>query len=251
MPGQEYRARSGQQGTWEVSFLGEHVAKRSFQKYDGEDGAAAQVLWEAWRHHTRRTGQACQVPWLVAKFDCSETGVETRQRAAVTSDSTLLAALVNRGGGRGRGRGAKVSRVSTAEPSSSSSRPAGSTAKPVAPEKKKMLKQLQNEPKVPKQAAQPKGEKKKPQQKLKKQIQQHQTLQKGTRLQQVLPVLILIQTPVLDPVLILVDEEHEGTGIPAQIRPSNPAPLLAVEFSTFFRAKTSKPQQLQQRLFPF
>jgi hypothetical protein len=27
--------------------------------------------------------------------------------------------------------------------------------------------------------------------------------------------------------------------------------LLAVEFSTFFRAKTSKPQQLQQRLFPF
>jgi hypothetical protein len=117
--------------------------------------------------------------------------------------------------------------------------------------RKKMLKQLQNEPKVPKQAAQPKGENKKTLQKLKKQLQQHQTLQKGTRLQQVLPVLILIQTPVLDPVLILVDEEHEGTGIPAQIRPSNPAPLLAVEFSTFFRAKTSKPQQLQQRLFPF
>ena len=118
--------------------------------------------------------------------------------------------------------------------------------------RKKMLKQLQNEPEVPKEVVQTgRGEKKKTLQKLKKQLQQHQTLQKGTSLEQVHPVLILIQTPVLDPVLILVDEEHEGTGIPAQIRPSNPAPLLAVEFSTFFRAKTSKPQQLQQRLFPF
>jgi hypothetical protein len=96
-----------------------------------------------------------------------------------------------------------------------------------------------------------KRRKKKPLQKLKKQLQQHQTLQKGTSLEQVLPVLILIQTPVLDPVLILVDKEHEGTGRPAQIRQSNPAPLLAVEFGTFFRAKTSKPQQLQQTLFPF
>jgi len=161
LPGEEYRAHSGQQGTWEVSFLGEHVAKRSFQKYDGEDGAAAQVLWEAWRHHTRRTGQACQVPWLVAKFDCSETGVETRQRAAVTSDATLLAALVNRGGGRGRGRGAKVSRVSTAEPSSSSSRPAGSTAKPVAPEKKKNAKAASKRTKSPKAGCAAKRRKKK------------------------------------------------------------------------------------------
>ena len=136
MPGLEYRAHSGQQGTWEVSFLGQHVAKRSFQKYDGEDGAATQVLWEAWRHHARRTGQACQVPWLVAKFDFSDTGAEARQSAAVAADSTPLAALAVRGSGRGR-RGS----ASTAEPSASSSGLAGGTAEPANPGKKQAAKQ--------------------------------------------------------------------------------------------------------------
>lgn len=37
-------------------------------KHGGEDGAAKHVLWAAWCHHTRRTGRACELPWLMAEF---------------------------------------------------------------------------------------------------------------------------------------------------------------------------------------
>jgi hypothetical protein len=61
------------------------------------------------------------------------------------------------------------------------------------------------------------GEKSKPPQKLKKGLQRHQALQKGTSLAQVLLV-PLILTPVLDPVLTLVEKENKGTERPAQIQ---------------------------------
>ena len=131
-------AHSGPQGTWEVSFLGEHMAKR---RYDGEDGAAAQVLWEAWRHYARRTGQACQVPWLMAKFDFSDSGSQARQSKVQQWLQTPLLwqlwqfVVV----GRGRGRGGRAS-VSTAGPSASSSGFAGGTAEPANPGKKQAAK---------------------------------------------------------------------------------------------------------------
>ena len=93
LPSQDYRAHRGLQGTWEVSFHGEHLAKRSFQKYGSEDAAAAQVLWIAWCHHTRRTGQPCQLEWLLARFDISAGGELARTQAAATLDNCHLADL--------------------------------------------------------------------------------------------------------------------------------------------------------------
>ena len=39
LPTDSYRAHRGRQNTWEVSFLGQHLAKRSFLKYGGEGNA--------------------------------------------------------------------------------------------------------------------------------------------------------------------------------------------------------------------
>lgn len=93
MPSPDYKAHRGLQGTWEVSFQGRHLAKRSFQKFGSEDGAATQILWLAWCHHTRRTGQPCQLPWLLSRFDISETGDRLRSAAAEAAEATPLIQL--------------------------------------------------------------------------------------------------------------------------------------------------------------
>ena len=114
-----------------MTYLGEHVAKRSFQKYEGEDGAACQVLWEAWRHHFKKTGQPCQVPWLVAKFDCSEAGAEERRRTADITDSASLLTLgtVPKRSGSSRASASRPARCSS-DPTSSTATPAKIIVKP-------------------------------------------------------------------------------------------------------------------------
>lgn len=102
LPNEEYRAHLGTQGTWEVSWMAEHIAKRSFLKYGGESGAAAQVLWAAWEHHTRRTGQRCTLPWLVAAFDRTSAGALAREEAAAALEDTALANLGPQAKKRGR-----------------------------------------------------------------------------------------------------------------------------------------------------
>ena len=68
LPSEHYKPAQGLQNTWEVSFRGEHVAKRSFLKYGSAAMAAKHVLWEAWGHHFRRTGERCPIPWLLKIF---------------------------------------------------------------------------------------------------------------------------------------------------------------------------------------
>ena len=68
LPSEHYQPSRGLQNTWEVSFRGEHIAKRSFLKYGSEAMAAKHVLWEAWGHHFRRTGEPCPIPWLRKLF---------------------------------------------------------------------------------------------------------------------------------------------------------------------------------------
>ena len=58
LPSEHYVPMRGLQNTWEVSWQGEHIAKRSFLKYGSESMAAKHVLWEAWGHHFRRTGRS-------------------------------------------------------------------------------------------------------------------------------------------------------------------------------------------------
>ena len=38
------------QDSWSVSYSGKHLAKRSFKKYGGEDGAVKELLQHAWLH---------------------------------------------------------------------------------------------------------------------------------------------------------------------------------------------------------
>lgn len=57
-------------------------------KHGGEDGAAKHVLWAAWCHHTRRTGQACELPWLLAEFGAAG-GIDP----AEAYDNTVLTDL--------------------------------------------------------------------------------------------------------------------------------------------------------------
>ena len=68
LPSEHYKPAQGLQNIWKVSFRGEHVAKRSFLKYGSEAMAAKHVLWEAWGHHFRRTGERCPIPWLRKLF---------------------------------------------------------------------------------------------------------------------------------------------------------------------------------------
>ena len=90
MPSEHYVPSRGVQSTWEVSFRGEHVAKRSFLKYGGEAMAAKHVLWEAWAHHFRRTGEPCPIPWLRNLFG-KPAGDDAAQHARL--DSATLASL--------------------------------------------------------------------------------------------------------------------------------------------------------------
>jgi hypothetical protein len=84
-PSEHYKPAQGLQNTWEVSFRGEHVAKRSFLKYGSEAMAAKHVLWEAWGHHFRRTGERCPIPWLRKLF----TSEADLQDEAALDDATL------------------------------------------------------------------------------------------------------------------------------------------------------------------
>ena len=134
LPSASYSCARGIQNTWEVSYLSQHIAKRSFLKYGGEDLAAKHILWEAWAHHTRRTGEACQVSWLQAMFGLTAEAKSGRDKAAAQLDSLPLPAL---------GRQLKRRRKQPAEPtpdaaepsfeaaafggSSAASAPAGST----------------------------------------------------------------------------------------------------------------------------
>ena len=81
------------------------------------------------------------MPWLMAKFDFSDSGSQARQSKVQQWLQTPLLwqlwqfVVV----GRGRGRGGRAS-VSTAEPSASSSGFAGGTAEPANPGKKQAAK---------------------------------------------------------------------------------------------------------------
>ena len=131
MPNPDYKAHAGKQGTWEVSYRGSHVAKRSFLKHGGEDSAAKHVLWAAWCHHTHRTGQPCQLPWLLEEFGI---GAVAEDVAAQALDATALADLgeprkrkragknpsSSSGGGRAPAETAAGDRPRAGNPSSSS-----------------------------------------------------------------------------------------------------------------------------------
>jgi hypothetical protein len=85
LPSEHYKPAQGLQNTWEVSFRREHVAKHSFLKCGGEAAAAKRVLWEAWGHHFRRTGERCPIPWLRKLF----TSEADLQDEAALDDATL------------------------------------------------------------------------------------------------------------------------------------------------------------------
>lgn len=131
LPSALYSCLRGVQNTWEVSFQGQHIAKRSFLKYGGEDMAAKHVLWEAWAHHTRRTGESCQVLWLQTLFGTSTEAQTLRQRQGAALDATALAQTV---GDASRKKAPRQRRPAkqAAEPGASAAEPAGEAAEPAA-----------------------------------------------------------------------------------------------------------------------
>jgi hypothetical protein len=105
LPSEHYKPARGLQNTWEVSFRGEHVAKRSFLKYGSEAMAAKHVLWEAWGHHFRRTGERCPIPWL-RKLFTSEADLQ--DEAAL--DAATLGSLAAKAAAPKRARAKKKPR---------------------------------------------------------------------------------------------------------------------------------------------
>ena len=93
LPSEHYQPSRGLQNTWEVSFRGEHVAKRSFLKYGSEAMAAKHVLWEAWGHHFRRTGEPCPIPWLRKLFS-SQADLQDEAAQVRDLEAATLASLV-------------------------------------------------------------------------------------------------------------------------------------------------------------
>ena len=146
LPSEQYQASRGQQNTWEVSFQGQHIAKRSYLKYGGEPAAAKHVLWEAWMHHRRRTGESCPIPWLNDMFQISDT----------TPLSQLVPAVCTKKGRKTKTPAAEPAarkkRKATTEPIGEAGRSSASTAgakrKPKAkqPRRKKQTKRKKKEP---------------------------------------------------------------------------------------------------------
>lgn len=128
LPSEQYQPSRGLQNTWEVSFQGQHIAKRSFLKYGGEPAAAKHVLWEAWAHHRRRTGESCPIPWLNNEFQISDTtplsqlvpAVPARKSRKIKTPAAELAAAAE--------PAARKKRKATTEPSVKARRASGSNA---------------------------------------------------------------------------------------------------------------------------
>jgi hypothetical protein len=108
LPSEHYQPSRGLQNTWEVSFRGEHVAKRSFLKYGSEAMAAKHVLWEAWGHHFRRTGERCPIPWLLKLFT-SETDLQDEEAVDAATLGSLAATAAPPKGARAKKKTCRTS----------------------------------------------------------------------------------------------------------------------------------------------
>ena len=101
--------------------------------------AAKRVLWEAWGHHFRRTGEACPIPWLQKLFNApgnvQEEAAQANGLEAATLASLGSKALIPK---RPRTKKkAKAGQLSDTEPShlhaassSSAAGPSSSAARP-------------------------------------------------------------------------------------------------------------------------